>query len=72
MTNMQFTLLTPPGSGAIAVYLLSGLEAPAILKQCCALSTARIRAGELRRIRIKDGDHTLDDALLLTRQSPYL
>ena len=62
---MEIVLLTPPGPSAIAVYLVRGPDAAGALAQCCGPAAAHLQAGQVRRIVLRDGSYTVDDALLV-------
>jgi tRNA modification GTPase len=56
-------LLTPPATGAIAVFLLTGAALP-LLENCCKLNGALLSPGSVRRVTLVDGKDSIDDGLL--------
>jgi tRNA modification GTPase len=58
-------LLTPPATGAIAVFLLAGQTTHSSLQSCCNGAGPAMPPGTVRRVTLRAGQDVVDDGLLI-------
>lgn len=71
VSDLWAALLTPPGTGAMAVIRLAGQDAPSVLRRCFAprrtAAIDQLPADRLAYGRVVDGDETVDDGIVSLR-----